>query len=694
MSYSIQSPYAYYTDTDGSPLEGGYLYFGTKNLAPESNPITVYWDEALTVPIAQPVRTRNGFAYNNGTPGTVWISGDSSIMVKNQNSEVVYTAPSNNTIVGQIPVPVDPFPILAASTGSGLVGHIAAGTGGVATTVRDKLRQTFNVKDYGAVGDGVTDDTLAIQRTITASDGVIIIPAGTFMVTGLTLTAGKQLIGLNRATSILKLKTALAGNGMINSTLQENIVVENLTIDGGSLVGTKNGLINFYGCHKARIENNNFINTDQFAIACNSMNYAVIRGNVFFMSQLVGAWIDTSTVVAGSGGPVSASGLVGTISAPAGAGGVQAAFTYGTTAGGAVDPTTISFSNNGRGYLTIPTASFPAVPGSSCTARYGGAQVVAITYSGAGGSAPVVGEGVEISHNYIEGGGCNLTLRHSNIFGNLVRNVIYGAAFVSEQAINVSKNVYSNNVITRIGYCTVAGASYTNTYIGPDTDNTVNSGFELWGAYEECLNNICYYNGASGISFGSQGGICSGNTVYDNGQYWATTGLYTTRGIQIPAGNATYNGSYSLVSNNRAFDQNGASGTQGYGIGADYSLASPLVGLKFVDNDCFNNRLASYIKENATVTYFRGRRIEGRSAVNPASIAPAGVADYSVTVPGLDTGNWLLSSNFIGLTTEAMMLTTRYTATNTATVRLFNFTASAYDLPSGSFLVQAEETIS
>lgn len=693
MSYAVQSPYAYYTDTDGSPLNGGYLYFGTANLAPESNPITVYWNEALTVPIAQPVRTRNGFPYNNGTPGTIYVSGDASIMVKNQSGVVVFTAPSNNTIVSQIPVPTDPFPILAASTGSGLVGHIAAGTGAVATTVRDKLRQTFNVKDYGAVGDGVTNDTLAIQRTITASDGVIIIPAGTFMVTGLTLTAGKQLIGLNRATSILKLSAALAGNGMINSTAQENVVVENLTIDGGSLVGTKNGLINFYGCHKARIENNNFINTDQFAIACNSMDYAVIRGNVILMSQLVGAWIDTSTVVPGSGGPVSASGLVGTISAPAGAGGVQATFTYGTTAGGAVNPATISFSNNGRGYLTNPTASFPAVPGSSCTARYGGAQVVAITYSGAGGASPVVGEGVEISHNYIEGGGCNLTLRHSNIFGNLARNIIYGAACVSEQVLNVGKNVYSNNVITRIGYCTVAGASYTNTYIGPDTDNTVNSGFELWGAYEECLNNICYYNAASGISFGSQGGICSNNTVYDNGQYWATISIFTTRGIQIPAGNATYNGSYSLISNNRAFDQNGASGTQGYGIGADYSLASPLVGLKFVDNDCFGNRLASYIKENATVTYFRGRRIEGRSAVNPASVPSAGAADYAVTVPGLDTGNWLLSANFIGLTTEAMMLTTRYSAANTAIVRLFNFTASAYDLPSGSFLVQAEEVI-
>jgi hypothetical protein len=158
----------------------------------------------------------------------------------------------------------------------------------------------------------------------------------------------------------------------------------------------------------------------------------------------------------------------------------------------------------------------------------------------------------------------------------------------------------------------------------------------------------------------------------------------------IPVGNATYNGNYTLVSNNRCFDQNGASGTQGYGIGTDSSL---LVGLKIVDNDTFGNRVGPYYFQGSTLTYFRGRRIEGRSAVDPALINAGAAADYAVTVPGLDTGNWLLSSNFIGVTTEPMMMTTRYTATNTATVRLFNFSAAAYNLPSGSLLVQAEEVI-
>src|SRR5262249_27003879 len=44
----------------------------------------------------------------------------------------------------------------------------------------------FNVRAYGARGDGTTDDTAAIQATITAAaaagGGVVFIPAGTYLV--------------------------------------------------------------------------------------------------------------------------------------------------------------------------------------------------------------------------------------------------------------------------------------------------------------------------------------------------------------------------------------------------------------------------------------------------------------------------------------------------------------------------------
>src|SRR3989344_9295672 len=65
------------------------------------------------------------------------------------------------------------------------------GAGAVARKVDDKLSEMFtSVKDYGAVGDGVTDDTAAIQAAVnrtaapysTASRGTILFPPGKYLI--------------------------------------------------------------------------------------------------------------------------------------------------------------------------------------------------------------------------------------------------------------------------------------------------------------------------------------------------------------------------------------------------------------------------------------------------------------------------------------------------------------------------------
>lgn len=169
----LAPPYPIWTDKDGSPLDNGFLYFGAQGQNPETNPIQVYYDSALTQPAAQPIRTLNGYAMRNGAPALIYANSAFSVTVRNKKQELVVYLSSFKWEVGDINT-------------SQLIGQLDAdridftqdGAGAVLQTVQDKLEESVSVLDFGAVGDGVTDDTTAFTN---AGAGAYV-PAGTYLV--------------------------------------------------------------------------------------------------------------------------------------------------------------------------------------------------------------------------------------------------------------------------------------------------------------------------------------------------------------------------------------------------------------------------------------------------------------------------------------------------------------------------------
>jgi hypothetical protein len=166
-----------------------------------------------------------------------------------------------------------------------------------------------NVKSFGAKGDGINDDTGAIQAAMNAGSQVYF-PAGTYIVNQLTLSNAKNAVLWGYGATLKKKAGSVTWTRILDITNSDTVKILGLTLDGnkpnvagsphegcGSIFAT--GLKNFtyqdlkicnsyYGvstltnCHYGRISNCIFDDIDVGILGMNTANSNITIENCLF----------------------------------------------------------------------------------------------------------------------------------------------------------------------------------------------------------------------------------------------------------------------------------------------------------------------------------------------------------------------------------------------------------------------------
>ena len=195
-TYISPQPKLQFLDNNGVPLSGGKVY---TYAAGTTTPLTTYTDYTGNTANSNPV------ILDSRGECSIWL-GTSSYKFKLATSTDVEVWTVDN---------------ISVLTSSANITYVESGTGAVTETVQAKLRLGYVYpEDFGAAGDGTTNDTTALQNAINTGRDVYLAAGKTYLhTTALSVTTNYQWVG---GPGILKT------SGAINSV---NV--------GGSSIGVK-----------------------------------------------------------------------------------------------------------------------------------------------------------------------------------------------------------------------------------------------------------------------------------------------------------------------------------------------------------------------------------------------------------------------------------------------------------------------
>lgn len=369
--------------------------------------------------------------------------------------------------------------------------------GSVVTNVEDKLAQYVSVKDFGAVGDGVTNDTVAIQAALDAvavTGGSVYAPAGTYRVSDeLTVASNTAVIGdgievtLFSATSSMTSAQAMFYGNASDSMRFENFSIlgnTNGTNGAGSGIHCKTGSGN-------QIRNVFISNTTQAGIRLEEQN---------------SAWVDSCWLQSnGRTGYTDNHGIM----------------VY-SAAGSTVDNYNIKITNN-----KINNAFRKGITDYAPNADVYDILIDGNTVESCGLGGIYIGtpqgRDIRITNNYVAG--CYVNIQYgpgtnSIIDGNNVQNATgdYGIGFYDSTNLVVSNNTVVGSEISGIDTVIVPGTRNSQVLINGNivhNSNRSTAGFGPGIYIDDCDN-----------------AVVTGNIVYDD-----SGSILTTHGVVDGSGN-------------------------------------------------------------------------------------------------------------------------------------------------------------
>ena len=175
----VTEPYPAYFNASGLPLDQGYIYIGQQNTNPMilANQIPVFWDSALSIPAAQPIRTSAGFPTYLGKAARFFVGQAYSITVLDKNQQLVFSDLAPPVSTGPV---VAPQPITSLISAQSPYAMSPVTTSPVFIVTTGASNFTFGLPSAASmVGYSVT-----ILKIDTGAGQIQVTPSGTDVIGG------------------------------------------------------------------------------------------------------------------------------------------------------------------------------------------------------------------------------------------------------------------------------------------------------------------------------------------------------------------------------------------------------------------------------------------------------------------------------------------------------------------------------